>query len=120
MRDIRRRDFLRNAFAGVALSPLLAENVKEGIFRKSEGSLEKIAAYDDTEDYWNFVKESFSFEDGLFYFNNGSLGPSPEFVIDATEQFRRMLDAFPSKYMWGGWNSEKEEVRKKTAVLFKL
>jgi len=32
-------------------------------------------------------------------------------VIDKTEKYRRVLDGFPSKYMWGGWNQEKENVR---------
>ena len=36
-------------------------------------------------------------------------------VADATENFRRTLDGFPSKYMWGGWNTDKEQVREKAA-----
>jgi selenocysteine lyase/cysteine desulfurase len=38
-------------------------------------------------------------------------------VADATEAFRRQLDAFPSRYMWGGWSEEKETVRSKAASL---
>ena len=34
--------------------------------------------------------------------------------------FRDTLDDFPSKYMWGGWDEEKEAVRKKTASLFSV
>jgi cysteine desulfurase/selenocysteine lyase len=34
--------------------------------------------------------------------------------------FRNTLDDFPSKYMWGGWKDEIEEVRKKTADLFSV
>jgi selenocysteine lyase/cysteine desulfurase len=70
---------------------------------------------DDSEDYWELVKAQFTFASGLYYFNNASLGPSPELVADATENFRRTLDGFPSKYMWGGWNTDKELVRKKVA-----
>jgi selenocysteine lyase/cysteine desulfurase len=51
------------------------------------------------------------------YLNNASLGPSPALVADATETFRRQLDAFPSRYMWGGWSEEKEVVRSKAAGL---
>ena len=47
------------------------------------------------------------------YFNNASLGPSPALVADATEAFRRQLDAFPSRYMWGAWSEDKEDVRTK-------
>ena len=70
---------------------------------------------DDSEDYWELVKAQFTFVPGLYYFNNASLGPSPELVADATENFRRTLDGFPSKYMWGGWNTDKEQVREKAA-----
>lgn len=69
------------------------------------------------ESYWEFLKSQFSLLEGMRYFNNGSLGPSPEYVIDRTEKYRRTLDAYPSKYMWGGWNDEKEDVRKLIATL---
>lgn len=70
------------------------------------------------ENWWKIVKNQFSLEDGLIYFNNGSLGPSPEIVIDKTEKFRRMLDGFPSRYMWGGWDEEKEKVRGRISAYF--
>ncbi|MFC1564905.1 aminotransferase class V-fold PLP-dependent enzyme, partial [candidate division KSB1 bacterium] len=76
-----------------------------------------LTKYDDSEGYWEMVKSQFYFDPGLYYFNNASLGPSPELVIDATEKFRRQLDSFPSKYMWGGWNEEKEQVRNKAAEM---
>ena len=69
------------------------------------------------EDYWDKVKAEFKFADGLKYFNNGSLGPSPLVVRRSTDQFRATLDEFPSKYMWGGWYKEKEETRTKIAEL---
>lgn len=63
------------------------------------------------EEWWAFVRSQFTFRENLLYFNNGSLGPSPEYVINKTEVFRRTLDSFLSKYMWGGWNDYKERVR---------
>ena len=69
------------------------------------------------ENYWRLVQRGFRLEPGLVYLNNASLGPSPELVADATEAFRRQLDAFPSRYMWGGWSEEKEAVRSKCAAL---
>jgi selenocysteine lyase/cysteine desulfurase len=68
-------------------------------------------------DYWRLVQRQFRLEPGLLYFNNASLGPSPVQVADATDAFRRQLDAFPSRYMWGGWNEEKAAVRSKAAEL---
>ena len=69
------------------------------------------------KDYWRLVQSGFRLEPGLVYLNNASLGPSPDMVADATEAFRRRLDAFPSRYMWGGWSEDKEAVRSKCAAL---
>ena len=73
-----------------------------------------------TEEYWDLVKSQFHFADGLHYFNNASLGASSTHIQQATNTFRNILDGFPSKYMWGGWEDEKEEVRKKAARLFSV
>ena len=66
---------------------------------------------------WSEIKSQFVFEDGIKYFNHASLGTSPKSVIDDTETFRRTLEAYPSKYMWGGWDEQKEEVRRIAAKL---
>ncbi|MEM9261147.1 MAG: aminotransferase class V-fold PLP-dependent enzyme, partial [Bacteroidota bacterium] len=71
----------------------------------------------DDEPYWELVKSQFVLAEGLRYFNNGSLGTCPEYVVKATEKFRRTLDGFPSKYMWGGWADQKEAVRAKAAKM---
>ena len=71
-----------------------------------------------SEAYWELVKSQFHLADGLHYFNNASLGPSSIKIQQETEKFRNLLDGFPSKYMWGGWDAEKETVREKVANLF--
>lgn len=105
---------------GIAGTSFLLAADKRALFAKHNEPISLISNPDNSEAYWEFVKASFSLKSGLHYFNNASLGPSPEIVIDSTEKFRRMMEAFPSKYMWGGWNTEKEEVRKKAAALFSV
>ena len=73
-----------------------------------------------TEEYWDLVKSQFNLAEGLRYFNNASLGASSTHIQQATNTFRSILDGFPSKYMWGGWEDEKEEVRRKAANLFSV
>jgi selenocysteine lyase/cysteine desulfurase len=68
-------------------------------------------------DYWRLVQRQFRLEPGLHYLNNASLGPSPALVADATESYRRRLDAYPSRYMWGGWAEDYEWVRTRAAAL---
>lgn len=76
--------------------------------------------FNDSEDYWNLVKSQFQLHEELHYFNNASLGASSTHIQQATNQFRNLLDGFPSKYMWGGWEEEKEAVRQKVANLFSV
>jgi len=71
-----------------------------------------------SEEYWKLVKGQFNLAEGLFYFNNASLGASSTHIQRETNHFRNLLDGFPSKYMWGAWEDEKETVRKKVAQLF--
>ena len=109
-----RRKFIRNSAAVLAGTVMLPESVSATLSRSNISVLSNNFT---DESYWEFLKSQFSLLEGMRYFNNGSLGPSPEYVIDRTEKYRRTLDAYPSKYMWGGWNDEKEDVRKLIATL---
>ncbi|MEQ8364751.1 MAG: aminotransferase class V-fold PLP-dependent enzyme [Cyclobacteriaceae bacterium] len=112
-----RRKFLKSAITGIAGTSLLPHLSHAGAAQKL-GS-EKLSSDDNSEEYWEMVKNQFLFTKGLYYFNNGSLGPSPSMVRSATNDYRKILDEFPSRYMWGGWNDEKETVRKQAAGLLK-
>lgn len=83
-------------------------------------ALTDLKSNDNSEAFWETVQSQFHFAKGLTYFNNGSLGACPKPIREATMNFRNTLDDFPSKYMWGGWKNEIEEVRKKTADLFSV
>ncbi|MFC2157462.1 aminotransferase class V-fold PLP-dependent enzyme [Acidobacteriota bacterium] len=87
------------------------------MLRKVHIFTDSISQHENSEVYWKLVKKQFQFENDVYYFNNASLGPSPEMVRDSLEKFNRTLDSFPSKYMWGGWAKEKEIVREKAARL---
>ena len=115
MSAIQRRSFLKTSFSSIAGGALLTGLAREPLLAKADKAAGVLTRRDDTEAYWELVKAQFTFAAGLYYFNNASLGPSPELVADATENFRRTLDGFPSKYMWGGWNTDKEQVREKAA-----
>ncbi|MEE4114689.1 MAG: aminotransferase class V-fold PLP-dependent enzyme, partial [Marinilabiliaceae bacterium] len=109
-----RRKFIRNSAAVLAGAVMLPESVSA---TRSGSNISILSNNFTDESYWEFLKSQFSLLEGMRYFNNGSLGPSPEYVIDRTEKYRRTLDGYPSKYMWGGWNGEKEDVRKLIATL---
>jgi selenocysteine lyase/cysteine desulfurase len=112
-----RRKWLANSLAAVVGTALLAPADLLALQETEIKLAKQLGTTDDDEAYWKFVKSQFVLEDGLQYFNNGSLGTCPEYVFQATEQFRRTLDGFPSRYMWGAWDDQKEAVRKKAGEM---
>lgn len=73
---------------------------------------------EDPESYWSLIRSLFDMAPELKYFNHASLGTSPGPVRNATAEFMETFERFPSKYMWGGWEQEKELVREKIAQLY--
>lgn len=115
MNGRNRRSFIKTTVAG-ALGSLAVPALGNSL-----GEFSDLVGFKGSgEGFWESVKAQFKFAANLKYFNNGSLGPSPIPVQQATEKYREMLDGFPSKYMWGGWNDEKEATRLKVANLFKV
>ena len=116
MKNTHRRSFVKQLFTGVAGTVLLSS------FKGSEteNTTPILNTNDTSEAFWESVKRQFKFAPKLRYFNNGSLGACPIPVQKATNEFRATLDGYPSKYMWGGWYREKEEVREKVANIFSV
>ncbi|MBT8396311.1 MAG: aminotransferase class V-fold PLP-dependent enzyme [Gemmatimonadetes bacterium] len=107
---------MKASFSSIAAGGLLTDLSREPLLAQGKATAGVLNQAEDSEAYWDLVKAQFTFVPGLYYFNNASLGPSPELVADATESFRHTLDGLPSKYMWGGWNTDKEQTREKAAA----
>ena len=112
-----RRKFLRSLTTGVAGS-IAIPSFGNIVF--TEAHKIELPEFNATEAYWEQLKTQFKLAPQLRYFNNASLGPSALAIQNATREFRDTLDAFPSKYMWGGWKNEKENVRKKAAEILSV
>lgn len=55
----------------------------------------------DDEAFWRFVADQFAIPPDRIYLNNGTLGPSPRVVLDATfEHERRVSETFPPGVDW--------------------
>lgn len=118
MKTTQRRKFMKSLGLGLALPYL---NLGNALVDKQLDLLEiEKRAEDVSEEYWTLIKSQFSFAPKLRYFNNASLGGSPLLVQKATTHARDTLDGFPSKYMWGGWDVEKEKVRQSIADLLSV
>jgi isopenicillin-N epimerase len=115
---INRRSWLKKSIIGLTGAAILSPLDLQAMEEESHTLFSQLSQRDTDEGYWELIKSNFVLQEGLRYFNNGSLGTCPEYVVKATEKFRRTLDGFPSKYMWGGWEDNKEAVRQKAADLF--
>lgn len=113
-----RRKFLKKLSIGAASAMATPSQIWAQAATPVQAAYSDLKSKDVSETFWETVQSQFHFAEGLTYFNNGSLGACPKPIREATMNFRNILDDFPSKYMWGGWKDEIEEVRKKTADLF--
>lgn len=116
----KRRKFLRTLGTGAVAAMASPTEIWANASTNLQQTIKNIHPDDTSEAFWENIKSQFRFAEGLSYFNNGSLGACPKPIRKATNEFRDILDDFPSKYMWGGWDAEKESVRKKTAALFSV
>jgi len=117
-----RRTFLKNMGLGVAGTLAMPSQNWANSAAPLHTAIRELEEFPgkNSEEYWETVAKQFQFAKGVKYFNNGSLGACPYPIRKATNTFRDTLDDFPSKYMWGGWDDEKEATRKKVADLFSV
>lgn len=74
----QRRSFLKKAGLVALSTPFLSFDTN------STWSLDDLKiAYSDAETYWKMVRKQFPLKEGQTYFNNGTMGPTPGYVLDA-------------------------------------
>lgn len=116
-----RRNFVKQA-AGIAgglslssfISPVLAEEMKRQTGRIA--SLSPLEAAAD-EDFWGWVRESYTVSGNIINLNNGGVSPQPKVVQDAHIKYYQMCNEGPSYYMWRILDQGRESLRMKLADL---
>jgi selenocysteine lyase/cysteine desulfurase len=114
-----RRTFLKQTAAAAGTFSLLKLN--EPLFAAElENHLQRIrdlpadeAARD--EDFWNYIRESFTVSPNLINFNNGGVSPQPKVVQDAHIRNYQYCNEAPSYYMWQVLDQGREPLRAKIA-----
>jgi selenocysteine lyase/cysteine desulfurase len=69
------------------------------------------------EEFWLFVRDSFTVSPTLINLNNGGVSPSPKVVQDAMKRFHDLSNEAPSYYMWRILDQGREPLRRNLARL---
>ncbi|MEM9023960.1 MAG: aminotransferase class V-fold PLP-dependent enzyme, partial [Bacteroidota bacterium] len=71
----------------------------------------------DDEEFWRWVRHSFSLAINVINLNNAGVSPQPKTVVDALETLQRMTNEVPSLYMWRYVDQPREVLREKLATM---
>ncbi|HWJ27386.1 MAG TPA: aminotransferase class V-fold PLP-dependent enzyme [Flavisolibacter sp.] len=71
----------------------------------------------DDEDFWYYVRESYTVSPSIINLNNGGVAPSPKIVQDAMKRYHDLCNEAPSYYMWRILDQGREPLRRNLATL---
>lgn len=116
-----RRSFIRKASAfgaGIWAWPL----IDSGFAKESSSVLSSIANVPPAElasdeDFWSWVRHSYTTSSNIINLNNGGVSPHPKVVQDAVQRFTELSNEAPSYYMWRILEKGRESIREKLAEL---
>jgi len=116
-----RRSFLKQT-AGIAGAMTFAEFINPIFAAEMGKQAEKVAAMTPSEaatneDFWGWIRESYTVSPNLINLNNGGVSPQPKVAQDAHIRFYQMCNEAPSYYMWRVLDQGRESLRMKLADL---
>ncbi len=106
---MRRRNFLKSLPLGLAGAALVERvSALEGAVAES---LETLAQHSATSRF-DEMRAAYALSPRVTYFNHGSIGTIPKFLIRARQEYLELCESNPWLYMWGGdWEEPREETR---------
>lgn len=119
---MNRRDFVQKggtfSLGGLAFLSSINKTFAS-TFEKQISRLENISIADSAsdEDFWSWIRESYTISPNLINLNNGGVSPQPKVVQDAHIRFYQYSNEAPSYYMWRILDAGREGLRSKLADL---
>jgi selenocysteine lyase/cysteine desulfurase len=95
-----------------AINKTFAAELESQVNRVENMSIDESAS---DEDFWGWVRESFTVSPNMINFNNGGVSPSPKVVQDAHIRYYQYCNEAPSYYMWRILDAGREGLRLKLA-----
>ncbi len=118
---VSRRDFIgKSALLAGSLSflrssnPLFAESLEKKVGTQNLVSPEKTA---NDEDFWSWVRESYTLSPDIINLNAGGVSAQPKVVQDAHIFNYQLCNQGPSYYMWQILDKGREPLRAKLAAM---
>jgi len=71
----------------------------------------------ENEDFWGWIRQSYTVSPNIINLNNGGVSPQPKIVQDAHIRFYQYSNEAPSYYMWRILDQGREALREKLATL---
>ncbi len=71
----------------------------------------------ENEDFWNWIRSSYTTSANIINLNNGGVSPQPKIVQDAHIRYYQLANEAPSYYMWRILDQQREALRNKLGVL---
>ena len=109
-----RRNFIRNT--GLTVGGLSLLDFKSFANQNSELD-EKLSDFSTEDDYWEWVRQSYTVSSNVINLNNGGVSPQPKVVQDTFENYNRLSNEAPSYYMWRVLDKGREAIRQNLANL---
>lgn len=78
---------------------------------------QSLAASAENEDFWGWIRESYTMSANLINLNNGGVSPQPKIVQDAHLRNYQFSNEAPSYYMWRILDQQRDALRNKLADL---
>jgi len=118
---MNRRHFLLASASSVSAIDLFATSDKHFALQleKHLNKLENMSLSDsaENEDFWGWIRESYTISANLINLNNGGVSPQPKVVQDAHIRNYQLSNEAPTYYMWRILDQQREGLRNKLAEL---
>jgi selenocysteine lyase/cysteine desulfurase len=113
---LSRREFVRCLAAGSALSIAALDELNAGVYQAITSLNQKFAEEEAPDGlYWENLKKSFLFEDGLVMMNNGTVGPMPLPVYNTLIKYFKVQVTNPFD-VYNFLPAKREQTRRKLAA----
>ena len=114
-----RRDFLYTAGGLMAGVPAYFTPLRKDIIEKGNSMLKELSLDQSitNEEFWNFIRQSYTVSASIINLNNGGVSPQPRVVQEAVERYNRLSNETPSYYMWRVLDEGREPLRRNLARL---